>query len=125
MSEKKITAEIESTDDEKKLLSTLGLCRRAGALVLGTPMICDSLSKGSSKKVILVLEASDTSANTHKRITDKCRFYGVRHHRLSSSGDTLAHAVGKSGALGAVALTDTQLRHAVEKLLPDLTETPT
>ena len=119
MSEEKKTA-VASDDGEKKLLSMLGLAARARALVFGTPMICDSLqkSKGKGKRILLVLEASDTSDNTHKRITDKCRFYGVRHYRLVSGGETLSHAVGKSGMLSAVALTDTQLCHAVENLLP-------
>ena len=117
MSEEKKTA-VGSGDGEKKLLLMLGLAARARALVFGTPMICDSLQKDGGKKILLVLEASDTSDNTHKRITDKCRFYGVRHYRLESDGEMLSHAVGKSGMLSAVALTDIQLCHAVENLLP-------
>ena len=76
---------------------------------------------GKSKKnmPVTVLEASDTSENTHKRITDKCTHYGVEHIRLSIDGETLAHALGKSGSLGAVALTDASMRGMLQKHLPE------
>lgn len=58
------------------------------------------------KKVYLVLEAGDTSDNTHKKITDKCNFYQVEKIRLETSGAMLGTFVGKSGVLAAVAITD-------------------
>lgn len=88
------------------VLRALGLCRRAGALVCGTPMICGELPKG---KLLLVIEACDTSDGTHKKITDKCRYYGVEHIRIAADGVSLAAAVGKSGSLAAVATGDVNL----------------
>ena len=93
---------------QDKLLSSLGLCARAGALVFGTPMVCEALRCGK-KKPRLVLEASDTSDNTHKKLTDKCSHYGVRHHRLPYTGAVLGAALGKSGTLAAVAVCDDNL----------------
>ena len=59
---------------EKKCLSTLGLCARAGKLAVGTPQICERL-RSHPEQIVLVLEAADTSPNTHKRLTDRCAYY--------------------------------------------------
>ena len=58
--------------DERKVLSLLGLCVRAGKVIFGVPMICEAMRKGGAAKPCAVFEASDTSDNTHKRISDKC-----------------------------------------------------
>ena len=87
-----------------RILSSLGLCSKAGKLIYGVPMIIEAMQKG--KKVYLVLEAGDTSDNTHKKITDKCGFYGVERIKLNTDGATLGSSVGKGGVLAAVAITD-------------------
>ena len=103
--------------DEKRLLFALGLCARARKITVGVPMICDEMRSGGKSTPSLVLEASDTSENTHKRLSDKCAFYGVRHVRLSLDGDTLARAVGKRSAVAAVAIADADFcRLAVQYL---------
>lgn len=89
---------------DKRILTSLGLCSKAGKLICGVPMIIEAMQKG--KKVYLVLEAGDTSDNTHKKITDKCSFYGVEKIRLEFDGDTVSSFVGKSSTLAAVAITD-------------------
>ncbi len=89
---------------DTRILGSLGLCSKAGKLIFGVPMIIEAMQKG--KKVFLVIEAGDTSDNTHKRISDKCSFYGVEKIRLDISGGDLASAVGKSSSLAAIAITD-------------------
>lgn len=89
---------------DERMLSSLGLCAKAGRLIYGTPMIVEAMQK--RKRIYLVVESADTSANTHKRINDKCAFYGVRAVRISADGGELASAVGKSGSLAAVAIND-------------------
>ena len=54
----------------------------------------------------LVIEAADTSENTHKRICDKCSYYGVKHIRLNAGTEILSDAVGKSSSVAAVAVSD-------------------
>ena len=103
--------------DERKLLSSLGLCARAGKLIFGVPMICDALLGGGKKMPLLVFEAADTSENTHKRIADKTEFYGVRTVRLQCDGATLASALGKTSSLAAVAITDEQMCRMAEKYI--------
>ncbi len=100
----------------QKLLGNLGLCARAGKLIFGVPMICDELRRRGGD-TLLVLEAADTSENTHKRISDKTKSYGARHVRLPIDGETLAAAVGKTSFLGAVAVTDPSMRGLIEKYL--------
>ena len=100
----------------KGALRALGLCRRAGALVCGTPMICTAL-RGGDKKPLMVVAASDVSDATLKKLTDKTGFYSTPLYRIDATGEELAAAVGKSGSLAAVAVTDKNLAALVEKNL--------
>ena len=98
---------------DSRVLSSLGLCAKAGKLIFGVPMIIEAMQKG--KSVLLVLEAGDTSDNTHKKITDKCSFYGVEKIRIDADGVTLGASVGKSSSLAAVAITDMGFYKMVSK----------
>ena len=113
---------------QEKLLSTLGLCARARKLVTGTPMVCEALRQGGKAPVLAVLEASDTSDNTHKKLSDKCAYYKVPLYRLPADTATLGRAIGKTGAVAAVGVTDTNLFRALSPHLPpaeDVGEAPT
>ena len=105
----------EEKGREEHLLSTLGLCVRARRVIFGVPMICEAMRRGGKDAPRLVLEAADTSNNTHKKITDKCTHYGVSCLRLSCDGATLARALGKSAVLAAVAITDERMAEMVKK----------
>ncbi len=111
---KMCTAEVA---DERKLLSGLGLCARAGNLIFGVPMICEAMRKGGKKVPVLILEAADSSEGTHKKIADKAAYYKVRTVRLNCDGATLASALGKTSSLAAVAVTDIEMCRIVEKYI--------
>ena len=100
-----------------KCLSTLGLCARAGKLAYGTPQVCEVL-KARPGQIVLVLEASDTSENTHKRLTDRCAYYRTERIRLPHTADELGRAVGKTHPVAAVGVTDPQLVRALRPHLP-------
>ncbi len=100
----------------QKLLSTIGLCARAGGLIFGTPMVCQALQKKAG--VLAVLEASDTSDNTHDRLSSKCAYYGVPHHRIPVTTVELGRCIGKTGAVAAVGITHEGLMTAIGKHLP-------
>lgn len=102
--------------EPRALLFSLGLCAKAGKLICGVPMICEAL--GARHKPLLVVAADDNAGNSEKRLTDKCAFYGVRLSVVPVSGEALARAVGKTGHLAAVAVTDEQLLRLVQKNLP-------
>lgn len=103
------------TSREARLLSALGLCAKAGKLIYGVPMICEALRRGGKNAPVMVLESSDTSENTHKKISDKCSYYNTELVRLNSTGEELAAAVGKTSSLAAVAVTDENICRLVEK----------
>lgn len=105
-----------------KLKSTIGLCAKAGALAIGTPSVCDYLRtlREDKRAATLVLEASDTSPGTHKKLADKCSFYGVKLVRLSLDGEELAATVGKSGVIATACVKNASLVKAVEKSLLNL-----
>ena len=105
--------------NEKKLLSALGLCVRAGKVIFGAPMICDAMRIGGERRPVIVFEASDTSDNTAKRIRDKCEFYKIKHIKLECGGEELAAALGKTSFLAAAAVTDKNMSMMVENILND------
>ena len=99
-----------------RLLGAIGICRRAGKLICGVPLICTEMRKGGT--VCAVLAASDASDNTKKKLSDKCKFYGVTLVFLPYTAEALAAAVGKDAPIGAVAITDARLMQAVKEHLP-------
>lgn len=109
-------------DGEKNLLGMIGICRGARATVIGTALVCEELRRrGKGYPHILVVEASDSSDNTHKKITDKCLYYNARHVRLSVDSTALGRAVGKT-AVSVVAIVGEHFCRAVAGKLPGIDE---
>lgn len=100
--------------EHEKLLRALGLCAKARALVCGVPMICEAL-KTKKKTVYAVLCANDNAENSAKRLRDRCAYYGTEIHTLPFDGDMLSSAIGKSGRVAAVAITDENLWKLVKR----------
>ena len=86
-----------------KFLSMLGLSRRAGQVIIGTPLVTGTLPSG---KVKVVFYTADASANTEKRITDKCGFYNVKCIKLDILSDEIGHIVGMKSSVCVVGVTD-------------------
>ncbi|MBQ9080943.1 MAG: ribosomal L7Ae/L30e/S12e/Gadd45 family protein [Clostridia bacterium] len=108
----------DNARDMSRLLGVLGLCVRAGALVFGTDNVCEAMRKKSPKgQPRLVIEAEGCSANTHKKLTDKCTYYNIAHTVIPVDAATLAAALGRTGELAAVGITDENLCRAVQKQL--------
>lgn len=100
------------------LLGMLGLCMRAGRLVYGTERVCESMRAAEPGRApLLVLEASGTSENTHKRLADKSKFYNIEHLRLPVDASALARAIGCAREVAAVGITDGNLCRAVKEKL--------
>ena len=100
--------------DTIRFLRFLGLCRRAGKTVCGTPLVCMALAK--KKPPYLVLMSQTASAATQKKLTNKCLFYHVPLLTVATDTATLAHAVGKTGDLAAVAVTDERFAEELCKI---------
>ena len=108
-------------DATQRAMRLLGLAARAGRTVVGVPLICTALQRGAKDKTpLLVVEAADSSANTHKRITDRTMFYGVRTVRADVDCAALALAVGKRDALvAAVGVTEPHLAKEIGEALSE------
>lgn len=97
-----------------KILSYLGLCRKAGKLVCGTDPATDAIRHN---KAVLALTASDASDNTKKRIGDACRYRGIDCAALPFTCQQAGAAVGKSGRIASYAITDPNFADMIKKLL--------
>lgn len=110
-------------ENRDRFVKTLGLCVGAKAVISGVPMICEALrvsqEKKNVKKPLLIIEASDTSENTHSRIRSKCEYYGVMHCIPGITGSELARATRKTGVVAAVAINDANLVAALGIKLQD------
>lgn len=100
--------------DIKKALSMIGLCKKAGRLVFGVPMVVDAIREG---KVELCVYASGAAENSVKRVTDKAKSYETAALAIDVSPEELGHAIGKVGAVAAVGITDSGFAKAIKKII--------
>lgn len=103
-------------DKAKRVLSALGLCRRAGKCVFGTDAVCEALRGG---KLHYVAIPADNSENTRKKLTDKCSTYRVPLVELPVTGEELAHATGRTGHAAAVGVADESFAQLLSKTVSD------
>ena len=75
-----------------RILSLLGLCRRAGKLVIGADPTIESIIKGKSKIVIF---ASDFSKNSIKPVLTAAHSGNIKAFCINRSKDELSFALGK------------------------------
>ena len=79
------------TMNNRQWLNFLGLAFSAGAVITGEQLVVGAIQ---SKKVHFVILAEDIGGNTFKKVTDKCKFYGIEWVQKGQS-DELGHALGK------------------------------
>ena len=72
-------------------ISLLGLANRARKTISGEELTLKEIRSGKAK---LILLSADASANTAKKITDKCKSFNVPL-RIVVNRETLGHAIGK------------------------------
>lgn len=99
-------------DDEKKVLSYLGLSRKAGKLVSGAYQTEEAVRKGRAALVILAGDASD---NSKKKFRNMCEWHHVRLLCLSDTV-TLGSCTG-SGPRSSLAVLDSGFAEAIIKAL--------
>lgn len=81
--------------------SLLGLATRARKTISGEELVIKEIQQSRTK---LVLLSKDASANTLKKIQDKCNYYHVPYHFVESR-EKLGRAIGKEARV-VVALLD-------------------
>lgn len=82
-----------------RILSFLGLCRRAGKLTVGTDAV---ISEVLDSKARLVIVSSDISLNTEKKLKKVCDNNRVKLLKLRRTRDELSDALGRFCAVVAV-----------------------
>ena len=75
-----------------RILSLLGLCRRAGKLVIGADPTIESINKGKSEIVIF---ASDFSKNSIKPVLTAAHSGNIKAFCINRSKDEFSFALGK------------------------------
>lgn len=79
-----------------KLLSFLGLCRRAGKMTIGNDAVIEEINNGKS---CLVLLAGDASQRTAREAALKAEKNNVEIRTLSCSKQQLSQALGRLTAV--------------------------
>lgn len=77
--------------NQHQWMSLLGLANRAGKIISGEELVVKEIRNGKAK---LILISADASSNTNKKITDKCKSFGVPI-KVIESREILGHAIGK------------------------------
>ena len=95
-----------------RLLSLLGLARRAGRVSLGFDPVCDSAVKGEAA---LVLVAADISEGSLRKLKSSIDGYGVCIEQTPYDIDSLGAAVGK--AVRVLSVNDSGFAAKVKQLL--------
>ncbi|MGD6877334.1 YlxQ family RNA-binding protein [Bacillus infantis] len=72
-------------------MSLLGLANRARKIISGEELSVKEIRGGKAK---LVLLSADASANTAKKVTDKCKSYHVPY-KIVENRHLLGQAIGK------------------------------
>jgi ribosomal protein L7Ae-like RNA K-turn-binding protein len=85
-----------------KWMSLLGLANRARKIISGEELSVKEIRNGKAK---LVLLSADASANTTKKITDKCKSYEVPY-KLVEDRHLLGQAIGKEARVVVAVLDD-------------------
>ena len=106
-------------DNTARVLRLLGLAARAGRVIAGIELLCTAMKKKTAGKApLLIIEASDSAENSHKRINDSAAYYGVPIYRPTIDGEALGLAVGKrEKRLAAIGVTEPHLAQALEEAL--------
>lgn len=83
-------------------MSLLGLANRARKIISGEELSVKEIRSGKAK---LVLLSADSSANTTKKITDKCKYYHVPL-KIVDNRYLLGTAIGKEARVVVAVLDD-------------------
>lgn len=93
-----------------KLLSMIGLARKAGKLFTGYDVSVEKIRKGTAK---LAIAAADVSEKTYKNLSYEADRAGIRTLRIERSMEALGKACGRSA--GVVAVTDEGFANAIAR----------
>ena len=100
--------------NEQRILGFLGLCRKAGKLILGFDMTVEAMQKGTADSVLLSGDCSERTARNIKRIAQET---GTEVLILPLTIDEIGFAVAKRA--GVLAVCDSGFSKKIKELLDD------
>lgn len=100
-----------------KVLSLLGLAKKAGKAVSGE---FSTEASVKSAKAFLVIVSQEASDNTKKKFRNMCAYYGVPFY-ICGTKEELGRCIGQEFR-ASVAVTDPGFSEAIRKQLADLDE---
>lgn len=83
-------------------MSLLGLANRARKIISGEELTVKQIQSGKAR---LILLSADASANTTKKITDKCNSYEIPY-KMVENRHLLGQAIGKEARVVVAVLDD-------------------
>jgi len=95
-----------------RVLSLLGLARRAGKMTLGFDAVCSSVGKNESK---LILAAADVSEGTMRKLRNHLSGSEINIRELSCGMEAINAAIGKPVRL--VSINDSGFAGRINELL--------
>lgn len=102
-----------------KLLSLLGIARRAGKLALGNDPVLEAIRKQDAK---LILAAVDLSTRTQKGIAAAAQTGNIPLLQTTISMDEFGFAIGKR--VGILSVNDAGFAEKIRQLWNDMTDKP-
>ncbi|MFL6555688.1 MAG: YlxQ family RNA-binding protein [Bacillus sp. (in: firmicutes)] len=87
---------------DNQWMSLLGLANRARKIISGEELSVKQIQSGKARLIIL---SADASANTTKKITDKCNSYEVPY-KIVENRHLLGQAIGKEARVVVAVLDD-------------------
>lgn len=92
-----------------KILSMLGLAKKAGKITSGAPL-CEKDIKSKKSKLIII--STDTSENSKKSIIDACQYYKIEYIEYSDK-EMLGKSIGTDGFRTVISINDKNFADAV------------
>ncbi|GIN61567.1 putative ribosomal protein YlxQ [Robertmurraya siralis] len=93
-------------------MSLLGLANRARKIISGEELVVKEIRSGRAK---LVLLSADASANTAKKVTDKCNSFSIPY-KLVENRNLLGQSIGKEARV-VVAVLDAGFANKLKQVL--------
>lgn len=100
-----------------RVLSHLGMARRAGKLVAGDESVMASIRSGEAKLVIVAADAAD---NARKKYRDKCDYYKVDVYEQFTRAE-LGASIGQAGRV-VLSVTDAGFARMIREAICKPTE---
>ncbi len=94
------------TENETKVISLIGIAKKAGKVLSGTERVVDSIRKKEKNGVKLLLCSADASQNTIKRIGNTSSFYRIPVYKLWVDKNELARIIGSDSLVSVIGITD-------------------